>query len=164
MATDSKKQLDRVHKLLRLAAKSSDAPEPERISAALAAAELFVTLETQIDSEKRDRRSNRPSGPPPQRQPDPPTTHNYRGDVHAEWGEPAPDYAPFQDDWVSARDTQPEASAWHHSKAPQFVTTMCQYAGCRMKVISGNETAWRRVNGNNVEWLHDNCPREGKTL
>jgi hypothetical protein len=44
MATD-RERAEKVQKLLRLASPTSGAPEPERISAALAAAALFVELE-----------------------------------------------------------------------------------------------------------------------
>jgi len=51
---DDQKTIARMQKLLRLAARSSGAPEAERISAGLAAANLFVALEDKAKKKGED--------------------------------------------------------------------------------------------------------------
>lgn len=143
---------DRLAKLLRLAANKEGA-ENERVTAALAAAALFVELEDKSNADKREAKikaAQRGAAG---------ASSDIRYDAH---GEPEMHYATdYAEDRPPPQTHEPDVGAWHKSMSGLHDRN-CPCVSCRIPIGIG-ASVWRRVNAGCVEWVHDNCPRPGAT-
>jgi len=117
---------ERVEKLLRLAAPSSNTSEPERVSAALEAARLFTEHNLVVQGPKRKAFRTRP-----------PTTAatTTAPSWNTPWGAPQ----------------EPSPPGWGRSVAAR--DSVCADPDCQEAICRG-EPVWMRMNGFKVEYIH----------
>jgi hypothetical protein len=147
VAVSDEKNRERLAKLLRLASPSSGAPEPERIAAALAAAELFTKMEDAGKEQQREANQKKEAARRGHTAAPAPEPQNTNG-VHYTSTPMRPRGAPFIESWMRSRSS--------------VIYLRCVSFGCK-RPIGINEVVWRRVNDGQVQWAHENCPRDGFT-
>lgn len=153
------KKTEKLAKLLRLASPSSGAPEPERISAALAAAELFTKLEEENKDAQREA-GQRATAAKKARYRPPGTDDTYDPSAAQRSAYVPPNGNTYTSTPMGPRGG-PFVEAWHRSRS-SVIYLRCQNPNCKLP-IGINQPVWRRVNDGQVEWLHENCPRSGFT-
>jgi len=133
---DKKKAIERVEKLLRLAAPTSGATPNERESAALEAAKVFsennlaVVSKDQLDQAAKAAKARRPRTPSPVVRT---TAVGYRAPVPVSYGKPG----------------------WQRSVAA--MDGVCADPTCSGSIQRGDDV-WARTSGSGVEYLHVDGP------